>query len=104
MGVPTGLPLDVEALHRLVAAEQVLERARQDVVRGGLAVGGRRTLVEDKARPVLAQVKGLLERPFSLPELHELDLQLREADLRIDFLEHSSLHRDTCRRISGTSL
>src|SRR5207245_8743137 len=47
--VPACFPLDVKALHRLVAAEQVFERARQDVVGGGLAVGRGCALVEDES-------------------------------------------------------
>ena len=86
--VPAGLSLDVEALHRLVAAEQVLERAGQDVMGGRFPVGGGRTLVEDKAGPALAQLQRLLEGAFLLPSRHELSLQLREADSWIDFIEH----------------
>src|SRR5712692_924301 len=104
MAVPAGLALDVEALHRLVAAEEVFEGAGEDMVRGWLAVRGRRTFVEDKARPVLAQLEGFLEGPLRLPPLHQLDLQLREADLRIDFLEHSHSTRDTNGRSLGRAL
>src|SRR5205814_7337961 len=85
--VPAGLALDVEALHRLVAAEQVLERAGQDVMGGRLPVGGGRTLVEDKAGPALAQLQRLLEGAFLLPSRHELSLQLREADSCTDDIE-----------------
>jgi hypothetical protein len=46
VAVPAGLALDVVALHRLVAREDVLEHARLDVVGAGHAVGGRRALVE----------------------------------------------------------
>src|SRR5256712_11907270 len=87
--VPTRFPLDVKALHCLVAAEQVFERASQDVVGGRLAVGGGRALVEDKPLPTFTKVERLLEGAFRLPLLHQLDLQLGEADFLIDFLEHS---------------
>ncbi len=96
MRVPARLAFHVEAAHGLVAAEQVLERAGEDVVRRGLAVGGRRPFIEDEALLALAQPQGFLEGVFRLPALHELLLELGEADLLIDFLEQLLvLHRET---------
>ena len=89
MRIPTRLPFDVEALHRLVAPEEVLEGPGEDVVGRRLAVGGRGALVEDKPRFTLTHLERALERALFLPALHELDLQLREADSLIDLLEHS---------------
>ena len=85
VGVPARLALDVEALHRLVAAEEVLEGAREDVVGAWHAVGGGRTFVEDEARPAFAEVKRLLEGVLGLPSRHQLLFQLREFHPRIDF-------------------
>ena len=58
-------------------------------MRGGLAVRGGRAFVEDETRSPLAEIERLLEGAFVLPALHELDLQLREADALVDFFEHS---------------
>ena len=57
VAVPAGLAGDVEALHRPVAGEDVLEDAGLDVVGAGHAVGGRRALVEDP----LGAALGLLQ-------------------------------------------
>ncbi len=43
VGVPTGLAFHLIALHGLVAAENVLDGAGQDVVNAGFAIGGGRT-------------------------------------------------------------
>src|SRR6267154_4790733 len=88
MRVPAGLPLHEEALHRLVARKEVLEGAREDVVRGGPPIGCGWAFVEDKARLSRPQLEGLLEGALLLPDSHDLLLQLGEADLLIDFLKH----------------
>src|SRR4029077_19546446 len=67
VGVPSSFALDVEALHRLVAREEVLERARENVVRRRLAVGRRRALVKDEAGTSGAQLERFLEGVFLLP-------------------------------------
>src|SRR5207245_10958046 len=56
MPVPPSFALDVEPLHRLVSRKEVLERAREDVMRRGFAVGGRRAFVEAKSRAPGAKV------------------------------------------------
>ena len=89
MRVPARLALDVEALHRFVAPEEVLEGAGEYVVGGRLAVGRGRALVEDKPRSALTQLERSLEGALFFPAPHELDLELREADSRINLLEHS---------------
>ncbi len=52
VAVPAGAARDVEATHRPVAGEQVLEDPGFDVVGAGLAVGGGRALIEDPLWPV----------------------------------------------------
>ena len=88
MRVPARLPLHVEALHGLVAPEKVFEGAGQDVMGARLAVGSGRPFVEDETRPALAQRQAGLEGAVSLPGLHHLDLEVREADLAAYFFEH----------------
>ena len=85
--VPAGLALHVVALHRLVAREEVLEDARDDVVDAGLAVGRGRALVEDEERRVVAALEALLEDVVSLPELEYAGVERREVDVRQDVLK-----------------
>ena len=48
VGIPAGLAVDTEALHRLVATENILDRACHHVVNTGHPIGRRRTFVEDE--------------------------------------------------------
>ncbi len=66
--VPAGLARHAVAAHRLVAREEVLEDARDDVVRAGPAVGRRRPLVEDEEGRVVTALEALLEDAVLLPE------------------------------------
>ena len=50
MGVPTGFAIDAEAFHRFVSAEDVFDRAGDDVVDARHAVGRGRALVEHEIR------------------------------------------------------
>src|SRR6478752_2998697 len=81
MAVPAALAVGVEAPHRLVAREHVLEHAGQDVMRPGLAVGGRRALVEDVGRRTLTALEGLVVDVQLTPALEDLLLELREGDV-----------------------
>ncbi len=65
--VPTRLAVHAEALHRLIAAEKILNRPRDDVVDARLAVGRWRALVEDEVLRTLADFEALLEGLFALP-------------------------------------
>src|SRR5258708_20301169 len=96
MGVPARLALDIEPFHRLVAREQVLEGAREDVVGGGLAVGGGWPLVEHEAGFARAQIERFLESVLLLPARHHLLLQVGEADLLVYFFEHRVRRRSGC--------
>ena len=78
VAVPAGLARHVVALHRLVAREDVLEHAAQDVVRPGPPVRGRRALVEDERRGALAAADRLVEDVALAPALEHLLLELGE--------------------------
>ena len=67
----------VVAAHGLVAREHVLERARQHVMDAGLAVRGRRPLVETVLRPALAGPKRFRERVVLAPEREDALLERR---------------------------
>ncbi len=79
VAVPAALAVGVEALHRLVAREDVLEHARQHVVRAGPPVGRRRALVEDERRRALAAAQRLAVDVALTPALEDLLLELREV-------------------------
>ena len=57
--VPAGLARDAEALHRAVAAEEILDRAREDVVNARPAVRRRRTFEEHERRRALARASSV---------------------------------------------
>jgi hypothetical protein len=85
--VPAGLARHAVAAHRLVAREEVLEDARDDVVRAGAAVGGGRAFVEDVDRGVVPALEALLEDPLVLPEGEDSGVQRGEVDARRDLAE-----------------
>ena len=88
--VPAGLALDVVPGHRLVAREDVLEDARQHVVRARVAVGGRRALVEDERRRPLAVAQRRLEDVALAPAGQHLLLEGGERDARRQGLVHGA--------------
>ena len=57
-------------------------------MRGRLAIGGRRTFVEDEARTPGAELERFPEGAFLLPFREHLLLEVREADLLVYFVEH----------------
>ena len=77
VAVPAALALDEVAAHRLEARVDVLEDAREDVVRAGPAVGGRRALVEDPRLGALAAAQRLREDVALAPALEHLLLERR---------------------------
>ncbi len=89
VAVPAGLAGYVVAAHRAVARVDVLERAREDVVGAGLAVRGRRPVVEAPHRRAgvapLAQLA--LERPVrraSAPAPRARARGTTASDLRVE--------------------
>jgi hypothetical protein len=82
VAVPAGAAGHVPALHGLEAGEDVLERARLDVVRARAAVGGRRPLVEVPLRPVGGGLQRAGEDLVGLPATQDLLLQGGQVDLR----------------------
>ena len=93
MAVPARLALHPVPGHRLVAREDVLEDAREHVVRAGVAVGGRRALVEHERRRPLAVAQRGLEDVALAPAGQHLLLQGREGDARRQGLVHGA-HRE----------
>ena len=81
VAVPASLTGHVPALHGLEAREQVLEDPRLDVVRARLAVGRRRSLVEDPRLAVPGLLEAALEDPVTLPAGKHLVLERWQVDL-----------------------
>ena len=90
VGVPAALALDVVPGHRLVAREDVLEHAGEDVVRARVAVGRRRALVEDERRRALAVAQRRAEDVALAPAREDLLLQRGEGDVRRQRLVHGA--------------
>ncbi len=75
--VPAGLADDAVPLHRLIAADEILDRAREGVMNAGTSVRGRRPLVEHegaRGRPLL---DAALEDAIRFPEGEDLRFELR---------------------------
>ena len=91
--VPAGFAVHLEAFHRLVTAENILDRAGDDVVDTRHTVGGRRTLVKDERRMSLTDFKTLVENVAVLPLLQHFFIHVREVELGIfgKFLTHISV-------------
>src|SRR2546423_12101032 len=90
MCIPAGLPRHAVAAHRLVAREQVLEGARDDMVHAGAGVRRRRPFEEDIGLVFGPLLHALAERIVLLPEAEHFLLHAREALSRIHWFEHGS--------------
>ena len=101
--VPARLARHAVAAHRLVAREEVLEDARDDVVRTGAPVGRGRALVEHVHRRVVAPFEALLEDAVLFPEREDAGVERREVDARGHLAEPGSLvaHVTRFRRAAG---
>ena len=88
VGVPARLAGDQLALHRVVAGQQVLDGAGLDVADVGLAVGGRRAVVEGPDLLALPVLHGLLEDVVVVPELDDFLFTRQEIQRRGDLFDH----------------
>ena len=88
VAVPAGLAGDAVAAHRLVAREDVLEDAREDVMGAGLAVRRRRAFVEDPERRIRSRRRqALVEDVVVAPEGEDPRVHRREVGARRDLAE-----------------
>ncbi len=83
VAVPAALALHLIAAHRLVARVDVLEHARQHVVRARAPVGGGGSLIEHPRLRSLAQAHGLREDVALAPALQDLQLQRGQILARV---------------------
>ena len=81
VGIPAGLTVDAESLHRLVAAEDILDRARHDVVNTRHPVSRGRPFVEDERGRAFAQGKRAGKEVFLLPLIQHLLIDPRELEV-----------------------
>ena len=77
MGVPPCATLHLEALHGLVATDQVLDGTTHDMMNAGHAVGGWGPFIKNKRRSFLAD--GLVKHRFSCPVGQLLCLDVRQV-------------------------
>ena len=88
VGVPARLPLAVFAPHRAVARVEIFDRPRQAVAGVGHAIGGRRTLEEDKTLAAAALLQRLLVDATLTPELRDRGLDGWKVGLAADGVKH----------------
>ena len=81
VGIPTGFSLHSLSLQRLVATEQILDRAGQHMVDPRHTIGRGRPFIEDKGFGILSQFHGAIEGFFILPFLLDRPMDLREVQL-----------------------
>ncbi len=84
-----GFAPDVVPAHRLVAGEDVLDDAREDVAVVRQPVRGRRPLVEDERWPSLRLLERLLENPMLAPKLEHRFLLAGKVHLARYTLKHA---------------
>ena len=91
VGIPSGLTLHLESLHRLVAAEDILDGASHHVVDARHTVGRGRTLEENKRRTSFALGHTLGEHIVRIPVLQHFLIDFRKVKFLIfsKFLSHA---------------
>ena len=80
MRVPAAFALDAEAFHGVIAAEDILDGPRHDVMDAGGAIGRRRTFIKGIGRSALALGDALFENALGLPPGENLLLQGRMVE------------------------
>ena len=79
MGVPTGLARHLVALHRLVAAEDVLNRACHHMVDARHTVSAGRSFIEHICRRAFALADTATEHIFIVPQLQDFLVDIRQV-------------------------
>ena len=90
MCIPTSLTLHLEALHRLIAVEGVLDRTSQHVVDTRMSVGRGRTLEEYELRTALTLFDRAPEHVFLSPHLQDVIVDFGQIQTTVlgKFLSH----------------
>ncbi len=89
VGVPASLAQHLVALHRLVAAYDVLNRASQHVMNAGHSVSTWWTLVENEGGSAVALLDALVEHVLGVPALQHFLVDVGE----IEFVVFLKLHK-----------
>ena len=94
MCVPTGFALHLEALHRLEAAECVLDAASQDMMDARVSVGRWGAFVEDERGTALALGHAQVEDVFLVPLLQHFFVDIAQIELIAfsEFLTHKVIY------------
>ena len=90
--VPAGLAVHLVALHRLEAAEGVLDAACQHMMDARVAVGRWRTLVEDERGTALSFRDAMMEDVLCVPQSEHLFARFAQIELIAfcEFLAHKA--------------
>src|SRR5690606_30479264 len=94
MRIPPGNSGYATPLHRAVAAHQILDRARDDVVQPRTAIRGRRSLEEDEGLPIGGCVQRPAKEVLLAPACQHLFLEGKERTGHLGIIRrslHSSL-------------
>ena len=81
VGIPARLPADIEPLHGLVAGDDVLHDAGEDMPDVGLAVRGGRTVVEIESLAALVFLDALFKDLIFLPEFENSLFAFHEIEV-----------------------
>ena len=90
MGVPSSLAMNLEALHRLIAVEGVLDGTGQHMVNARMAICRGRSLIENKLRTSLTLLDALQEHILCIPLVQYLLVGLIQVQTVVfgKFLSH----------------
>src|SRR5262249_46149776 len=88
MCVPAALAQRIITAHRLVARENILERARQHMMDAGITVDGWRPFIGDVGSRAFALFHRALEDAAHTPEIKLFAFQLLYIDFRVNCLKH----------------
>ena len=88
VGIPSGLPRDLLALHRMIARNRILDDTGQNMPDMRLAVGGRRAVIEHIGGASFPLLDTFVEDVVVFPEPDRLLLPIDEIHVRIDFFVH----------------
>ena len=86
--VPTRFAMDLEAAHGPVAADEILDGPRENVMDAGFAVRGRRAFVERVVGGALPGFDALFEYAVLLPVLENFLFEIGQAHFVGYLLEH----------------
>ena len=82
VGIPAGLSFHLVSLHRLVAADRILQRSGDHMMNSRLSVGRRRSFIEDERRPAFSFTHTSAQKIFLFPPVSLCVLHLADGLVR----------------------